>query len=89
MGILLGENWRGAKQLDDGSIQVAIQEDGGTIVLYVFPARGGPARRLGMLPYSEARYVFSSDGRHVTASVRESKFDVWVIKNLKDLLPRP
>jgi hypothetical protein len=90
VGTLFGtaEGWRGAKQLDDGSVQVVVEEDGEASALYVFPARGGPARRLGPMPFGPASYGFSSDGKRLVAIVRETKADIWLITNFKDLLPK-
>jgi hypothetical protein len=89
VGALGGEGWRGAKQLDDGSVQVVLEEDGEASALWAFPARGGPARRLGSMPFGPASYGFSSDGKRLVATVRETKADVWLITNFKDLLPKP
>lgn len=88
VGVLQGEGWRGAKQLDDGSVQVVVEEDGDASGLWAFPAGGGPARRLGSMPFGPASYGFSSDGKRLVAIVRETKADVWLITNFKEMLPK-
>ena len=59
VGALSGEGWRGAKQLNDGSVQVVVEEDAESSALFVFPSTGGPAERLGPMPLGPASYGFS------------------------------
>jgi dipeptidyl aminopeptidase/acylaminoacyl peptidase len=73
--------------LDDGRILFALREKQGAFALYAI-ARGRPARRLGILPYTQPDYSVSRDGKHATAFGYSDKKDVYMIRNLVSNLRR-
>jgi hypothetical protein len=75
-------NW-----LEDGSIMFVIREPSGTFAIYrIVPGR--PAKRLGGLPYMEADFSVSNDGRHVAAFGYDYKSDIYMIRNFGKMLRR-
>jgi hypothetical protein len=71
--------------LEDGSIMFVMREPQGAVALYrIVPGR--PADRLGVLPYTQADYSVSSDGRHVAAFGYSDKNDIYMIRNFGKLL---
>jgi hypothetical protein len=73
--------------LEDGSIMFVLREPRGAFALYrIVPGR--PGERLGVLPYTQADYSVSNDGRHVAAFGYSDKNDIYVIRNFGKLLGR-
>jgi hypothetical protein len=64
-----------------------LREPQGAFALYRI-ARGRPARRVGALPYTEADFSVSSDGKHVAAFGYSDKTDVYMIRNFGKMLRR-
>jgi hypothetical protein len=51
-------------------------------------AGGTPARRIGGLPYMEADFSVSSDGKHVAVFGHSDKTDIYMIRNFGKMLRR-
>jgi len=73
--------------LEDGSIMLVLREPPGTFALYRI-APGQPPKRVGGLPYMEADFSVSNDGRHVAAFGYSDKNDVYMIRNFGKMLRR-
>jgi hypothetical protein len=87
IGILPGSDPHKIKWLEDGSMMLVFREPQGAFALYRI-ARGGPARRVGGLPYTEADFSVSKDGYHVAAFGYSDKNDVYMIRNFGKMLRR-
>jgi len=71
----------------DGTIQIQVQENASTLVWYRIPAAGGRAVRLGTPPRAvDATFRVSADGRRVIARVNANSWDIYLIRNFKQLL---
>jgi hypothetical protein len=73
--------------LEDGSIMFVLRESQGAFALYRI-VRGRPAERLGVLPYTQADFSVSNDGRHVAAFGYSDKNDIYMIRNFGSMLRR-
>jgi hypothetical protein len=73
--------------LDDGTIMFVVREKQGAFALYRI-VRGRPFERLGVLPYAQADFSVSNDGRHVAAFGYNDKNDVYMIRNFGKMLRR-
>jgi hypothetical protein len=82
---LAGSDPKKIKWLEDGSIIFVLREPQGAFALYRI-ARGRPARRVGGLPYTEAEFSVSNDGKHVAAFGYSDRSDVYMIRNFGKML---
>jgi serine/threonine protein kinase len=73
--------------LEDGSIMFVLREKQGAFALYRV-VEGRPAESLGVLPYTQADFSVSNDGRHVAAFGYSDKKDVYMIRNFGKILRR-
>ena len=64
-----------------------LREKQGAFALYRI-VRGRPAERVGGLPYTEADFSVSNDGKHVAAFGYSDKNDVYMIRNFGKMLRR-
>jgi hypothetical protein len=87
IGIFNGGDPHRVTWLEDGSIIFIFREKQGAFALYRI-ARGRPTERLGVLPYTEADFSVSNDGRHVAAFGYSDKKDVYMIRNFGKMLRR-
>jgi serine/threonine protein kinase len=87
IGIFSGSDPQNITWLEDGSIMFVLHEKQGAFALYRI-APGRPAERLGVLPYTQADYSVSNDGRHVAAFGYSDKKDVYMIRNFGKMLRR-
>jgi hypothetical protein len=72
--------------LADGTILTILNESGTAAVLYAI--RGTVVRRLGALPWgTDASYAFAPDGLRIVVTNPERHADVWLVRNLRKLLP--
>ncbi|HEV7388643.1 MAG TPA: hypothetical protein VGN73_08530, partial [Gemmatimonadaceae bacterium] len=85
IGSLGGRDPQQIKWLEDGRMSVVLREPPGAFALYRI-ARGRPAERLGVLPYTEADYSVSNDGNHVAVFGYSDKNDVYMIRNFGKML---
>jgi Tol biopolymer transport system component len=84
----IGGEWFGRiRWLGDGSITFDVYETQGAMALYTTKV-GGPIRRLGALPFSDADVSVSRDGRHMFASSFSFKNDLYMIRNFGRMLAR-
>jgi Tol biopolymer transport system component len=84
----IGEDWLARiRWLEDGSITFDIYETHGAMALYT-TTPGGPIRRVGAFPFTDAAVSVSNDGRHMVASSFRYKNDVYVIRNFGKMLRR-
>ncbi|HVF38545.1 MAG TPA: protein kinase [Gemmatimonadaceae bacterium] len=72
--------------LDDGSINFWIRETRGGSGLYRIPAGGKGWERVATLPFPNARYQVSANGKRALASSARDRADVQMIRNLGDRL---
>ena len=87
MGAFGGSDPQRTTWLEDGSIMFVLREPQGAFALYrIVPGR--PAERLGVLPYTQADYSVSNDGRHVAAFGYGDRNDIYLIRNFGKLLGR-
>jgi serine/threonine protein kinase len=87
IGIVGGSDPQKVTWLEDGSIMFALREPQGAFALYRI-VQGRPAERLGVLPYTQADFSVSNDGRHVAAFGYSDKKDVYMIRNFGKMLRR-
>ncbi|MEO7503340.1 MAG: protein kinase [Gemmatimonadaceae bacterium] len=87
LGSFGGEWLGGIRWLEDGSITFDIYEPQGAMALFT-TRPGGPTRRLGAFPFSDATISVSKDGRHTVASNFSFKSDVYMIRNFGKMLRR-
>jgi hypothetical protein len=86
----VAENWSGGVWLPNGRVELVLEEVIGRRALYRIDPGGGPLTRVGTLPYGNAMYRFSSDGRRAVASVYEPRGDVWILRTRSGSTgPRP
>jgi Tol biopolymer transport system component len=71
--------------LEDGSIMFVLREPQGAFSLYRI-SLDRRAERLGVLPYTQADYSVSYDGRHVAAIGYSDKNDIYMIRNFGKLI---
>jgi Tol biopolymer transport system component len=84
----IGGEWFGRiRWLADGSITFDIYEMQGAMALYT-TSPGGPIRRIGVFPLTDADVSVSTDGRHMVASNFSFKNDVYMIRNFGKMLRR-
>jgi hypothetical protein len=62
------------------------EKQGAFVLNRIVPGR--PAERLGVLPYTQADFSVSSDGRHVAAFGYSDKNDIYMIRNFGRMLQR-
>jgi hypothetical protein len=74
------ENWSGGVWLPSGEVELVLQETLGTSTLYRIDPERGPLMRIGPMPYGDAYYLFSADGRRAVARVNEARADVWIMR---------
>jgi hypothetical protein len=84
LGAKVVEDWSGGVWLPGGRVELALEEALGSSVLYQIDPDGGPLTRVGTLPYGNALYRFSIDGRRAVASVFEPRADVWILRSTSD-----
>jgi serine/threonine protein kinase len=87
VGVFAGSDPQMITWLGDGSIMFVLREKQGAFALYRI-VRGRPAERLGVLPYTEADYSVSNDGKHLAAFGYSDKKDVYMIRNFGKMLRR-
>jgi serine/threonine protein kinase len=87
LGILAGGDPQQIKWIRDGSMMFVFREPQGAFALYRM-ARDRPAKRVGVLPYTDADFRVSSDGNHVAAFGYSDKSDVYMIRNFGKMLRR-
>jgi dipeptidyl aminopeptidase/acylaminoacyl peptidase len=85
LGILAGGDPQQIKWIQDGSMMFVFREPQGAFALYRI-APGRPARRVGVLPYTDADFSVSSDGKHVAAFGYSDRSDVYMIRNFGKML---
>jgi serine/threonine protein kinase len=87
IGSVRGSDPQRITWLEDGSIVFVFREPEGAWGLYrIVP--GQPAEKLGGLPYTQADFSVSNDGRHVAAFGYSDKKDVYMIRNFGKMLRR-
>ncbi len=86
LATLTGEGADALRWLPDGSLIVPVRETAQTIALYRLSTTTGPPQRLGLLPRFSATYRFSADGRRGIVRARESKTDLHIIRNFRELV---
>jgi len=87
IGTVAGSDPQRITWLAEGSILFVLLEKQGAFALYRI-VRGRPAERLGVLPYTQADFSVSNDGRHVAAFGYSDKNDIYVIRNFGSMLAR-
>ncbi len=87
IGIFAGSDPQKITWLEDSSIMVVFREPESAWAVYRI-ARGRPARRLGRLPYTQAEFSVSNDGRYVAEFGYSDKNDVYMIRNFGKMLRR-
>jgi dipeptidyl aminopeptidase/acylaminoacyl peptidase len=87
IGIVAGSDPEQIKWIDDGNMLFVFREPQGAFALYR-TAQGGPARRVGGLPYTQADFSVSNDGNHVAAFGYSDRNDVYMIRNFGKMLRR-
>jgi hypothetical protein len=85
IGIFVGSDPQRITWLEDGRIMIVFREPQGAFALYRL-VRGRPAERLGVLPYTQADYSVSYDGRHVAAIGYSDKNDIYMIRNFGKMI---
>src|SRR6185295_9450109 len=85
LGILAGGDAQQIEWIQDGSMMFVFREPQGAFALYRI-APGRPARRVGVLPYTDADFSVSSDGKHVAAFGYSDRSDVYMIRNFGKML---
>ena len=85
IGIFGGSDPQRTTWLGDGSIMFVFREAQGAFALYRI-VQGRPAERLGVLPYTQADYSVSYDGRHVAAIGYSDKNDIYMIRNFGKMI---
>ena len=84
----IGALWLGRiRWLEDRNITFDIYETQGAMALYA-TTPGGPIRRVGAFPFTDAAVSVSKDGRHMVASNFSFKNDVYMIRNFGKMLRR-
>lgn len=87
IGIFGGSDPQRITWLEDGSIMFVLREKQGAFALYrIVPGR--PGERLGVLPYTQADFSVSTDGRHLAAFGYSDKNDIYMIRNFGSMLER-
>ena len=84
LGAKVVEDWSGGVWLPSGRVELELDETLGSSTLYQIDPDGGPLTRVGTLPYVNALYRFSLDGRRAVASVFEPRADVWIVRSTSD-----
>jgi Tol biopolymer transport system component len=87
IGTLSGSDPQRITWLEDGSIMFVLREKQGAFALYRI-VRGRPAERLGVLPYTQADFSVSKDGRHLAAFGYSDRNDIYMIRNFGEMLRR-
>ena len=87
IGTFAGSDPQRIKWLEDGSIMFVLREKQGAFALHRI-VRGRPAERLGVLPYTQADFSVSNDGRHLAAFGYSDKNDIYMIRNFGKMLRR-
>ncbi len=87
IAIVAGSDPQKVKWIEDGSMMFVLREPAGAFALYRI-ARGASARRVGVLPHTQADFSVSSDGKHVAAFGYSDKNDVYMIRNFGKMLRR-
>ena len=81
--------WPGSiRWTSNGELLFDLPDSSGSRALYSLPADGGNLRRIRALPRFNARYTISADGKRFTALAENDKSDVYMIRNLADILKR-
>ena len=88
LGAFVPEGVSGIRWLTDGSINVQILETSWNLAWYRIPAPGARPVRLGAVPRYPAGYHLSADGRRAVALVEDARTDVWLIRDLGEVLKR-
>jgi dipeptidyl aminopeptidase/acylaminoacyl peptidase len=87
IGTLGGSDPQRITWLEDGGIMFVLREKQGAFALYRI-VRGRPAERLGVLPYTQADFSVSNDGRHLAAFGYSDRNDIYMIRNFGEMLRR-
>jgi hypothetical protein len=87
IGALGGSDPQRITWLEDGSIMFVLREKQGAFALYRI-VRGRPVERMGVLPYTQADFSVSNDGRHLAAFGYSDKNDIYMIRNFGEMLRR-
>jgi serine/threonine protein kinase len=85
IGIFAGSDPQKITWLEDGSIMIVFREPESAWAVYRI-AQGRPARRLGRLPYTQAEFSVSTDGRYMAEFGYSDKNDVYMIRNFGKML---
>jgi WD40 repeat protein len=79
----VAEDLSGGVWLPGDRVELVLQETLRSSTLYQINPDGGPLTRVGRLPYGNASYRFSMDGRRALATVYEPRADAWISRNPK------
>jgi hypothetical protein len=85
VGSFAGSDPQQIRWLGDDSIMIIFREPESAWAVYRI-AQGRPARRIGRLPYTQAEFSVSTDGRHVAEFGYSDKNDVYMIRNFGRML---
>ena len=81
--------WFGTiKWTSDGKLLFDVRESSGSTALYSMLPDGSAMRRTRSLPRSTASYTISADGKRFAAFAPDDRRDVFMIRNLADILRR-
>ena len=84
--VFAGEGSSSPRWLSDGTLLVVIRETGWTDALYRVPLATGRPERVGVLPGSPATFRFAADGRRGVARAFDSRPDIYLIRNFRELV---
>jgi Tol biopolymer transport system component len=87
IAILAGRDPGSMMWLEDDRFMFVLREPLGNFAFYTI-AKGQPAKRLGDVPYLEAQFSVSNDGKHAAVFSYSDKKDVYMIRNFGKLLRR-
>jgi dipeptidyl aminopeptidase/acylaminoacyl peptidase len=83
-----GEGFDRIKWTSDNRFLFDIGESSGRQMLYSVTPEGTSKREVGVLPRFRALYTIADDGKHVAGFTENDKSDVYMIRNLADILKR-
>jgi dipeptidyl aminopeptidase/acylaminoacyl peptidase len=83
---LSGEGFGRVAWTDGGNILFDITESSGNTALYSVQPDGSGLKRVRTLPRLRARYSISSDGKHFAGYSENDKSDIYVIRNLGEIV---
>ena len=86
VGTFFGEGSETPRWLEDGTLLVVIQETGWTAALYRLTIATGRSVRLGVLPGTPASYRFAADGKRGIVRAADSRPDIYLIRNFRELI---